>query len=97
MGKTNSSLSATYSATKYAMLGFSGALFKELRGDNIKVTCVNPGSIETHLFEDSGIMPHDHMLQPQEVVTLLLQISEVASNLLIDEITLRPLNPTATK
>lgn len=97
LGKTTSSTSAAYSATKYAMQGFSEALFKELRTDNIKVTCVNPGSIDTHFFEESGISPHHNMLQPQEVAALLVQILETPDNLLIDEITLRPLNPKAAK
>ncbi len=94
LGKTTNSESAAYSATKYAMQGFSEALFKELRGDNIKVTCVNPGSIDTQFFEESGVNSHDNMLQPSEVATLLVQILETPENLLIDEITLRPLNPS---
>lgn len=96
LGKTTSSVSAAYSASKYAMQGFSEALFKELRTDNIKVTCVNPGSIDTHFFEESGINAHPNMLQPHEVANLLIQILETPSNLLIDEITLRPLNPKAS-
>lgn len=97
LGKTTTSVSAAYSATKYAMQGFSEALFKELRGYNIKVTCVNPGSIDTPFFEDSGLTPHNNMLQPKDVAALLVQILETPDNLLIDEITLRPLNPTAPK
>lgn len=48
LGKTTRPDSAAYSATKYGIQGFSEALFKELRTYNIKVTCVNPGSMETH-------------------------------------------------
>jgi len=58
LGKTTRLDSAGYSATKYAIQGFSEALFKELRDFNIKVTCVNPGSIDTHFFQDSGIEPN---------------------------------------
>lgn len=93
LGKTTSATSAAYSATKYGMQGFSEALFKELRGHHIKVTCVNPGSIDTHFFTDSGIEPHSNMLQPNEVSELLVHLLETPDNLLVDEITLRPLNP----
>lgn len=93
LGKTTNSNSAAYSATKYGLQGFSEALFKELRGYGIKVTCVNPGSIDTHFFEDSGIRPHSNMLQPEDIAALLAQILETPDNLLIDEITLRPLQP----
>lgn len=93
LGKTSRSESAAYCATKYGMQGFSEALFKELRAFNIKVTCVNPGSIDTHFFEDSGIESHHNMLQPNAVADLIVYLLETPDNFLIDEITLRPLNP----
>lgn len=95
LGKTTRAESAAYSATKYAMQGFSEALFKELRSYKIKVTCVNPGSIDTHFFEDSGILPHANMMQPKDIADLVLHLIETPDNLLVDEITLRPLIPNA--
>lgn len=94
LGKTTNALSAGYSATKFGVQGFSQALFKELRGFGIKVTCVNPGSIETSFFQASGIESHAAMLQPQEVAQLLVYLLQTPDNLLVDEITLRPLNPS---
>lgn len=93
LGKTTRPDSAAYSATKYGIQGFSEALSKELRTHNIKVTCVNPGSIETRFFEQSGIQPHSNMLQPNEIASLIIHIIETPCNMLIDEITLRPLQP----
>ena len=93
LGKTARAESAAYSATKYAMQGFSEALFKELRTFKIKVTCVNPGSIDTHFFEESGIQPHKNMMQPKDIAALILNLIETPDNLLVDEITLRPLIP----
>jgi len=93
LGKTTRAESAAYSATKYGMQGFSEALFKELRSYKIKVTCVNPGSIDTAFFEDSGIQPHKNMLQPKDIATLIIQIVETPDNFLVDEITMRPLIP----
>lgn len=93
LGKTSRAEAAGYSASKYGIQGFSEALFKELRMDNIKVTCVNPGSIDTHFFEDSGVRPHHNMLQPDDIAALIVHILETPDNFLIDAITLRPLNP----
>jgi short-subunit dehydrogenase len=93
LGKTARAQSAAYSATKFAIQGFSEALFKELRSYKIKVTCVNPGSIDTHFFEESGIQPHKNMMQPDDIAALILHIIETPDNLLVDEITLRPLIP----
>jgi len=93
LGKTTRPDSAAYSATKYGIQGFSEALSKELRSYNIKVTSVNPGSIETNFFEQSGIEPHSNMLQPKEIAAFIIHVLETPCNMLIDEITLRPLHP----
>lgn len=93
LGKTTNGGKAAYSATKYAMQGMSEALFKELRGVNIKVSLVNPGSISTELYTESGIRPNEDMLSPEEVADALIYILKTPQNVLIDELTLRPLNP----
>lgn len=93
LGKTTRSEGSAYSLSKYGVQGFSESLFKELRSDGIKVSCVNPGSIATHFFEESGIEPHGNMLAPEELAEVIVHIIEAPDNVLIDEITLRPLNP----
>lgn len=82
-----------YNATKYGLRGFSDALFKELRYEDIKVTCMLPGSIRTSFFENIDINTHDNMMSADEVADLLLYILNTSDNFLINEITLRPLNP----
>jgi len=93
LGKTANAKQSVYSATKFAIQGFSEALFKELRYDGIKVTCLNPGSIETDFFSDSGIKSHSNMLNPDAIAQTLIHILETPDNMLINELTLRPLNP----
>lgn len=85
-----------YNASKFGVRGFSEALFKELRYDGIKVTCMNPGSIATHFFDEvEDTTKHSNMMQPEEVAKTLIDILETADNFLINEITMRPLNPQA--
>lgn len=91
LGKTTRPEATAYSLTKYGVQGFSEALFKELRLDKIKVSCVNPGSIATDFFSKSGIKPNDQMLMPNELADFLIAILETPDNFLIDEITMRPL------
>jgi NADP-dependent 3-hydroxy acid dehydrogenase YdfG len=93
LGKVGRPESSAYCLTKYGVQGFSEALFKELRLDKIKVSCINPGSIATHFFKDSGIQSNNNMILPKDLANLLIHIIETPDNLLIDEITLRPLNP----
>lgn len=82
-----------YNVTKFGIRGFSDALFKELRFDKIKVTCVFPGSVATEFFEKSGSSVHDHMMKAEDVAQSIVHILETPDNFLIDEITMRPLNP----
>lgn len=91
LGKVTGAEKSAYSATKYAIQGFSESLFKELRRDKIKVSCVNPGSIETSFFKESGIEATDKMLKPTEVADIIIFLLETPDNVLIDELTLRPL------
>lgn len=82
---------AAYSATKQGAQGFSEALYKELSRHKIKVTYVNPGSIETHFFDNSGISQNSIYLQPKDIAVIIVNIIETPDNFLVDEITLRPL------
>lgn len=50
-GKMATPKSTVYSATKFAVLGFSNALRLELKPANVKVITVNPGPIETEFFD----------------------------------------------
>lgn len=93
LGTTARAEGAAYCATKFGVSGFSEALFKELRGDSIKVTCINPGSIDTDFFRSSGITSHRNMLQAKDIAATLLHVLKTPDNMLISEMTIRPLNP----
>ncbi|EXJ24156.1 Short-chain dehydrogenase/reductase SDR [Alkalibacterium sp. AK22] len=51
-GKVATPKSAVYSATKFAVIGFSNALRLELKDNNIQVTTVNPGPVDTPFFDE---------------------------------------------
>ncbi|MGM0588360.1 MAG: SDR family oxidoreductase [Bacteroidota bacterium] len=82
-----------YNATKFGVGGFSEALFKELRYDKIKVTCLYPGSISTKFFDNVDMETHDHMMRPKDMADVLVHLLETPDNFLINEMTMRPLNP----
>ena len=89
----NPTLSA-YNATKFGLRGFSEALFKEVRFDGIKVTCLFPGSIATPFFDGiESMQQHENMMQPIDMAKTLKYVLETPDNFLINEITMRPLNP----
>lgn len=93
LGRIGRSEGTAYCASKFGVRGFSEALYIELRPYNIKVTCLNPGSIETDFFESSGIFPHDNMLHPEDLANTVVHVLETPDNMLINELIIRPLNP----
>lgn len=52
-GKMATAKSTVYSATKFAVIGFSNALRLELKPLGIAVTTVNPGPIKTDFFDQA--------------------------------------------
>ncbi|HBQ59967.1 MAG TPA: NAD-binding protein, partial [Balneolaceae bacterium] len=83
-----------YNASKFGVRGFSEALFKELRYDGIKVTAVFPGSINTDLFDKiEGMENHPNMMKTTDISSTVKFLLETDDNYLINEITMRPLNP----
>ena len=84
---------AGYCATKYAVRGFSDALFKEVRPDGIRVTCVMPGSVETHFGgQEPGQEPDPHKMQPETIAAAIVHAIEAPEATMISEIQLRPAN-----
>jgi NADP-dependent 3-hydroxy acid dehydrogenase YdfG len=92
-GKVGNPTMTGYNASKFGVRGFSESLFKEVRYDGIKVTCFYPGSIATNFFGDKEIDTHSNMMQPDEVAHVLINVLETPDNFLINDITMRPLNP----
>lgn len=89
--KVKTNKSAGYSAIRFAIQGFSEALAEELRNDGIKVTCINSCSTSTGFLENSGMVPHENMLHPEDIARLIVNVLETPGNMLIKELTLRPL------
>ncbi|MBY5034919.1 SDR family oxidoreductase [Streptococcus gallolyticus] len=50
-GLVASAKSSVYSATKFALIGFSNTIRLELAAYNVAVTTVNPGPVATHFFD----------------------------------------------
>lgn len=85
---------SAYCATKFAVRGFSHALYAELREFGVKVSCVYPGSVATNFFDlIPGIEPNEHMLQSADVANLLRELLETSPNFLTVDVEIRPLKP----
>lgn len=81
-----------YCATKYAVRGLSHALFKEVRKFGIKVTCIYPGSVQTHFFDEiPSVETSNDMMQPEDVASTILHCLGTGDNFHHVDIELRPM------
>jgi short-subunit dehydrogenase len=65
-GKLGTVRHTAYCASKFAVAGFSESLYFELLGTGVKITVVNPGVVETHLFDHESFVDF-----PDEVRTMM--------------------------
>ncbi|PJJ59688.1 SDR family oxidoreductase [Hymenobacter chitinivorans] len=93
-GTTGIEKMAGYCATKFAVRGFSQSLYKEVRNDGIKVTCLYPGSTQTNFFDDiPGTEANASMMQPQDIADTIIYALETPFNFHLVDIEMRPLQP----
>ena len=76
-GKTGAEGFSGYCGTKFAVQGISQAMYKELRAYGVKVTCLYPGAINTHFFDNiDSIQANPDMLNPEDVAIAIGQVLE---------------------
>jgi short-subunit dehydrogenase len=80
-----------YSASKFGLTGFAKTLQPELVDDNIKVSLVHPGGMDTDLFNRAG---HDYgkapwMMNKNDVAQIIIKVIDQPDNVLIDQISIR--------
>lgn len=64
-----------YCASKFAVIGLSESLMKEVRKNNIRVNTLTPSTIETDMTLDLGMMEkgsHETVLQPEDFAELIV-------------------------
>ncbi len=80
---------AAYAASKWGLNGLSYSAAEELRGHNIRVSVVCPGSVDTELSPHTGKDPAK-MLRPEDVAHAVAMLVTQAPQSFVSEILLRP-------
>lgn len=96
-GKNGVATASIYSATKHAVIGLSRSLMAEVRKDNIRVVTICPGSVDTNFFDHpSAVLKSNRetLLSPDDVAECCLLSASLPERALINEIEIRPLNPS---
>jgi NADP-dependent 3-hydroxy acid dehydrogenase YdfG len=99
-GRIGSPNGGAYSATKFGVVGFSEALRKEVYKDNIRVSVIEPGIVETELRDhighaDSKKAINDwadslRQLQSEDVAEIIVFCISRPAHVNINEVLVRP-------
>ena len=84
---------AAYNASKFALNGFSEALMQEVRHDNIKVSYIMPGSVNTEFGGDSPSDENNWQLQPADIASTVMDLLEYPDRSLVSRLEMRPSRP----
>jgi NAD(P)-dependent dehydrogenase (short-subunit alcohol dehydrogenase family) len=80
---------AAYAASKWALNGMSYSVAEELRGYNIRVSALCPGSVDTELSPHAG-KDAGKMLRPDDVAHVVAMLVTQQPQSFISEVLLRP-------
>lgn len=84
---------AAYNASKFGLNGFSEALMQEVRHDNIKVSYIMPGSVNTEFGGDSPDESKSWQLQPADIARVVLDLLNHEERALPSRVEIRPSRP----
>lgn len=84
---------SAYNASKFGLNGFSEAMMQEVREDNIKVSYVMPGSVNTDFGGERSPADKAWMLQPDDVAQVVIDLLNMNERALPSRIELRPSRP----
>jgi len=83
---------AAYTATKYAVQGFSGSLAQEVREYGIRVGTINPGMVDTYFANSQQGLPEKRdWMKADDIANAVVYMASAPTHMLIDEIVLHPL------
>jgi NAD(P)-dependent dehydrogenase (short-subunit alcohol dehydrogenase family) len=86
---------AAYNASKFGLNGFSEALMQEVRQDNIKVSYICPGSVNTDFGGDTASDEKAWQLQPADIAEVVVDLLSFDKRALPSKIEIRPSSPPA--
>ncbi|HUJ51067.1 MAG TPA: SDR family oxidoreductase [Bryobacteraceae bacterium] len=90
-GKNAFSGGAAYNASKFGLNGFSEALMLDHRYDNVRVSYIMPGSVDT---EFGGAGAHaDWKIAPGDVAEVVVDLLRLPERTLVSRVEMRPLKP----
>lgn len=90
-GKNPFTGGAAYNASKFGLNGFSEAMMLDHRYDNVRVTHIMPGSVDTEFSPGSGLT--DWKIAPEDIAEIVLMLLRTPERTLVSRVEVRPSKP----
>ena len=90
-GKNAFAGGAAYNASKFGLKGFSEALMLDHRYDNVRVTHIMPGSVDTEFSPSSERA--DWKIAPEDIGQIVLMLLRMPERTLVSQLEVRPSKP----
>ncbi len=84
---------AAYNASKFGLNGFTEALMQEVRHDNIKVSYICPGSVNTAFGGDTPSDDKAWQIQPGDIGEIVVDLLKMPQRTLPSKVEVRPSKP----
>ena len=86
-GKSGQGWLSVYSATKWAVIGYTQAMNKELAGDGIKSVAFCPGFVDTDMTEFvKGHISPEEMIRPSDIAEAVRFLLRLSPNCVVPEV-----------
>jgi 3-oxoacyl-[acyl-carrier protein] reductase len=95
-GLSGNASTSAYSASKFAVIGMSESLMREVRKNNIRVCTLTPSTIATDMAVDLGIASkdsEDSVLQPEDFAELIVAGLKLPKRAMLKSASLWSTNP----
>src|SRR3984893_5002551 len=82
---------AAYNASKFGLNGFSEAMMLDHRYENVRVTQIMPGSVDTEF--SPGSAKADWKIAPEDIAEIVLMLLRTPERTLVSRVEVRPSKP----
>lgn len=95
LGTKTRESSGAYAGCNYALEALAEALRMELSDTDVKITCIEPGLVQTNLHSEWDVHPKEllnisHALQPQDIADAVIEVLEKPDHIRIPRIMILP-------
>lgn len=83
--------SSAYCASKYGLMGLTAVTREEVRENNIKVTAILPGAVDTPIWNNiGGDFDRSEMMPPEDIAQIVISACKQTKKTLVEDIIIRP-------